>query len=90
MKTLAALVLGISATLLLNVSTGAEPFNQRGIDFISTVPSGSKAPREATDAVLQGFNERNQFFTTTEDRTSFPAPSETADTTLGGFNDRSF
>lgn len=87
MKTITALILGLSSALALSTSA-AEPFNDRGENFINTVPASSPTSREVVIAEPHGFNSRGVDYVA-----ALPAGSDQArqpvTPSLQGFNSRS-
>jgi hypothetical protein len=86
MKTLATLVLSVSATFAVNSAALAEAFNERGELFPATVQVGS-GTASAAEVATPGFNERGIYFTATVPAGS-AMPRSTVFITSTGFNDR--
>ena len=64
MKKYAILALALASTLTFG-SAVAEPFNERGKDFIGSVETSSHTERQPVAAELDGFNNRGKEFSAT-------------------------
>ena len=88
MKTLATLLIALSSTLALSAPAAAESFNDRGADFIATVPAGSQSSLGPVIARPSGFNEHSTYY----DATVAPIDSNTmrqpVTAVIMSFNDR--
>lgn len=62
MKSVATLLLTVSAGLALGVSVQAQSFNDRGPDFVSSVTVNSSTPRQMVTAVPHAFNDRSPIY----------------------------
>jgi hypothetical protein len=58
MKTIAAAVLALSAAVSLNTVAVAEPFNERGQDFVASVQSEADTSGSTGTVTASGFNDR--------------------------------
>lgn len=90
MKTYAVWLFALSAGLALSVPAIAEPFNDRGPDYIARVRTGTRAP--APVVAVAGpdiFNERGEDYIVTAPLGS-DAPRQQVAARFGGFNDRDY
>lgn len=60
MKTISALFLGLSSSVLLISSAAAESFNDRGENFMAAVPTDSRISSKAVEARSTPFNAFNE------------------------------
>ncbi|HCK82151.1 MAG TPA: hypothetical protein PK880_02370 [Candidatus Competibacter sp.] len=87
MKTLAiAIALGLAGGL--SGAARAEPFNDRGEDFIAGVKFDSRAQRQPVGILLSGFNDRGEVYAVRVAATPSKPLSEVR-ITRAGFNNRS-
>jgi hypothetical protein len=75
--------------LLFSLPLQAEPFNDRGIDYIERAPAGSSALRPKVEAEIGPFKRRSSDYLSTAP-TGSDRPSPRVSPAIRGFNDRSF
>ncbi len=81
------MMLAVAATLAASAVVQAQPFNERGEDFIAAAPLGSPLPRSAVVAELNGYNERGEdFIAAAPLGSSLPRSAVVAE--LNGYNER--
>jgi hypothetical protein len=83
----AALTVVIVASLSAGAAMAAEPFNDRGIDYVSTVQTDTSVQRESVTAQVNGFNNRGIDYI---DATAVSSDTPRSDVSIAikGFNDR--
>ncbi|NJN46823.1 MAG: hypothetical protein HC808_10465 [Candidatus Competibacteraceae bacterium] len=65
MKTQITLALVLASSVAISASATAEPFNNRGTNYIATAPQGSYTGSEPAIAATQAFNNRGENFVVT-------------------------
>jgi hypothetical protein len=75
--------------LLFSLPLQAEPFNNRGTDYIERAPAGSSALRPTVKAEIGPFKRRGSDYLSTIP-TGSDRPPTSVSPAIRGFNDRSF
>jgi hypothetical protein len=83
----AALTVVIVASLSAGAAMAAEPFNDRGIDYVSTVQPDTSVQRESVTAQVNGFNNGGIDHLETVSVSS-NTPRSDVNVAVRGFNDR--
>jgi hypothetical protein len=75
--------------MLFNLSLQAEPFNNRGTDYIERAPVGSSASRQMAEPKIGPFKRRGNDYSSTAPTGSSQQPLARFRPEIQGFNDRS-